>query len=154
MDRGRLCCGGADQRTHPPGETQKCHQSSFQPIPPAVHLVTMQHFQVSDLHWNTREPPLLAWRTPTGRVWCPDLGGTSPGSVFEQKNETSTAVTRSSTSFMSSISIREQRQKNNQKRSSCLNLLLNCCMVLVVGGISVYVSQRQTWTRPSIEYII
>ena len=39
MDRGRLCCGGADQRTHPPGETQMCHQSSFQPIPPAVHLV-------------------------------------------------------------------------------------------------------------------
>ena len=28
MDRGRLCCGGADQRTHPPGETQKCPQSS------------------------------------------------------------------------------------------------------------------------------
>ena len=41
MDRGRLCCGGADQRTHPPGETQKCHQSSFQTIPPAVHLVTI-----------------------------------------------------------------------------------------------------------------
>ena len=38
MDRGRLCCGGADQRTHTPGETQKCHQSSFQTIPPAVHL--------------------------------------------------------------------------------------------------------------------
>ena len=39
MDRGRLCCGGADQRTHPPGETQKCHQSSFQTIPPVVDLV-------------------------------------------------------------------------------------------------------------------
>ena len=101
MDRGRLCCGGADQRTHPPGETQKCHQSSFQPIPPAVdlvkhyklpinctfpsmslrncqqhlvkHLVTMQYFQVSDLHWNTREPPLLASSSLDGNIHVWDL---------------------------------------------------------------------------------
>ena len=45
MDRGRLCCGGADQRTHPPGETQKCHQSCFQTsllftLSPSCHHAT------------------------------------------------------------------------------------------------------------------
>ena len=40
---------------------------------PCHHLVTMQHFQVSDLHWNTREPPLLASSSLDGNIHVWDL---------------------------------------------------------------------------------